>query len=432
MGKFPMTKWLTSISATRVRRVPRGLLLLLFLGAAVGCSEGARPEGDATSEFASPGVSPEPACEISLALERGTRLPAVSLPATEGDALNYDAVRFVRLMADGGAVVASRTLPRLTFFDGTGDRVWRVGRPGAGPGDFWAIDRLWVMPGDTLRVLDLRAMSESRFTPEGDLLERRALEVHFGRGVTPISPLADGRWVVAEGSGTGSIQAPDRGLRQDSLSVTLWDAQGRTLDTLAHYVGALRLGDMSRFLETSQALMVTVPFQGETGVRVVGDTLLVISDGREGFLTLVHIGSRAQTRVTVPDASRPIPQEEVDGWIRDYLERQTPPVRAWVGPQIQELPFPGRTPVYDGVGIAWDGAREVFWVPEHRPPDPAADTLRVSIVDVNGVVHGRVELPGFRRILEVRDDRAVAVEVSGSGEDTVWVIPVVCARRTAP
>src|SRR5687768_13815625 len=151
-------------------KLRRLLCAILFLGASyVGCSVADRSAG----EFL---VRDSAGVEIILNRSSSRKqfqawslsaTPELRIGASEGDSLyQFYRVAAVRTLPDGRIVVANAGTRELRFYDPFGAFISRVGRDGAGPGEFRSIDRLSVVQ-DSIWVSDPRLTRVSVFTLQG-------------------------------------------------------------------------------------------------------------------------------------------------------------------------------------------------------------------------------------------------------------------------
>jgi hypothetical protein len=85
---------------------------------------------------------------------------------TDGGAI-FGRIVDVGVTADGGVVVLDEMNAEITWFDSAGIMVDRVGRSGAGPGEFSVPRGLYVSPEDGILILDARNVRISNYMLEG-------------------------------------------------------------------------------------------------------------------------------------------------------------------------------------------------------------------------------------------------------------------------
>ncbi|WP_420448280.1 hypothetical protein [Candidatus Palauibacter sp.] len=82
----------------------------------------------------------------------------------------FDLVRGVTLLSDGSVAVADRGTASVRIFSPTGEYLRSMGREGAGPGEFRSPYLMWVLPGDTLWVGNLRPWHFNVFAADGEFV----------------------------------------------------------------------------------------------------------------------------------------------------------------------------------------------------------------------------------------------------------------------
>lgn len=145
-----------------------------------------------------------------------------------------DGVRAAVRLADGSVAVADRS-QQVRVFAGDGTLVRRIGRRGAGPGEFRALNMLRALDGDTLMAFDAQPDRVSYFSPGGELLRERTLPLsEYGLGVRLFGPFGDGEFIAAVRTGrmTGLRTRPEDGPVRDSLMlVQIPSAGGSAAET---------------------------------------------------------------------------------------------------------------------------------------------------------------------------------------------------------
>lgn len=204
----------------RCSRVRRGAVCVLLL-AFGGCAAEAAPEFQVGATD-SAGIrivvnSPEP---LDLQQWRLDPEPELVLGREGGppEAL-LDGVRGAVRLADGSVAVADRS-QQVRLFAGDGTLVRRIGRQGAGPGEFRALNMLRALDGDTLMAYDSQSDRLSYFALDGELVRERTLPLsEYGLGVRLFGPFGDGDFIAAVRSErmTGLRTRPEDGPARDSL-----------------------------------------------------------------------------------------------------------------------------------------------------------------------------------------------------------------------
>lgn len=82
----------------------------------------------------------------------------------------FESIRFGRFLPDGNVVIADGKALFLRIYDVRGRRVAEFGRNGAGPGEFLAIDGVWVTPSERIAVWDSQLSRFTVFDLDGSLV----------------------------------------------------------------------------------------------------------------------------------------------------------------------------------------------------------------------------------------------------------------------
>jgi len=228
--------------------------------------------------------------------------PTVRIGSVEGDETALTDVTAVLPWDDGSVFVASRSDASVRRFAADGSFLGSFGRPGDGPGEFRRItavgragDRIWVLDGATSRF--------TFFTPEGELLESRRVELPpEPSGMAHLYPYAlgpDGRTVYAAYSvptlppGSGVEVPPQTHLVADltegepravvtapwghTFFVVQWDDQGATAGPLPWRDAPLIAADPRRGVFFVMEYDTGAPAERAaievTAVGAAGDTL---------------------------------------------------------------------------------------------------------------------------------------------------------------
>lgn len=94
----------------------------------------------------------------------------------------------VALAPDGGLYAADYHTAEIVRLSADGSRLWKRGGKGDGPGEFGMLYRLAVRPDGTLLAYDFAENSISFFTPEGEFVEHRRLDVRLRAVDDVVSP----------------------------------------------------------------------------------------------------------------------------------------------------------------------------------------------------------------------------------------------------
>lgn len=148
----------------------------------------------------------------------------------------FTQIRAIRELSDGRVLVVDprdRIVQLVDFKAGTGTR---VGRTGAGPGEYGLPDRIIALPGDSSAIFDPDNSRYLIITPDGKTGATFRIEdggVRMGgRGAAPRGTDARGRIFI---EGSAFVATADGGIAAgDSAPVLRMDRGAKKLDTLAY------------------------------------------------------------------------------------------------------------------------------------------------------------------------------------------------------
>ncbi len=133
-----------------------------------------------------------------------TLSPSPAMQVTgRNDVLEYlfsPNVAAVGRLSDGRIVVGDQWSFNVRVFDTNGRHQRTFGEMGSGPGQLAPITRIFILPADTIAVVDGRV---SLFTPEGRFIRVESMGI---AGMTPLARLADGDWISRRGTGRDSVR----------------------------------------------------------------------------------------------------------------------------------------------------------------------------------------------------------------------------------
>lgn len=118
---------------------------------------------------------------VSAAAVRGV-VDEIRIAPTADDTSLFAEVFEFDVAADGGLFVFDQSNRTLLLFDSTGALVRRIGRRGAGPGEFASNNGMVVLPDGRLALWDSQNARVSFFTPGGDFVSSWVVPAGFSTG----------------------------------------------------------------------------------------------------------------------------------------------------------------------------------------------------------------------------------------------------------
>jgi hypothetical protein len=331
--------------------------------------------------------------------------------------------------ADGRLFVFDRPSNVLLVFDSSGTRLHRVGRQGAGPGEFNANSGMVVLRDGRLALWDSRNARISFFSPEGEFLTSWVVPAGFSTSNGLRSDTSGAvylyRPVTAPRGGEilgrfGLVRLQDGGAFGDSLVPPDLPVERVT------YI-ARREGSTSATSPTHAPRFMWEWHPDGHFVSVASSTFRVEVSRPGRALRIV----RDAAAVPVPDDERAWDQERITISLRGV-----DPGWVWRGP-----PIPAEKPPVAGLSVARDGR---IWVrvatpsepipedardvqrPDRPPPARYRDAVVYEVFARDGRFLGRVGLPLGSQWMQADGDRVWLLQRDELG------LPAVTRLRIEP
>jgi hypothetical protein len=329
--------------------------------------------------------------------------PLVDVGGEEGDANQQfarvaDAVR----LSDGTLLVADGQVNELRAFDAQGRYLRTLGRAGGGPGEFKGLEKLYLLPGDTVAAFDYMSARLSFFAPTGA----------FARGVglgrlekdlppRPLGVFSDGSLLVGPMYNPVFNNSPKPS--RDTVPLARYSAAGAQSASLGRVAGE----ETVTLVNTSGegfAMRDRVPFGLATSFAVHGDRLLVGDNAKYELVerrpdgAVVRLIRRAGEPEAVTEADRAAYLEQ-----RRSAMSQSDRFREAAERMLKSMPFPPRKGHFAGLRMDAEGNA---WVERH--PAPGADTPW-DVFDAEGRLLGTVTTPAGLRVTQIGADFVAGV-----------------------
>ncbi len=392
--------------------------LLILLAACVGGDSG---QG---GERASGPVAPTSHDSSGVTIDEygadiAARAPLVTVDTTPlyragagNDAIDLAPFGDVGLLSDGGMVAVDRARTQMLLFNADGSLRGMAGKSGEGPGEFRAINRMFVVPGDSIVAADV-GPRVAIFSARGELARTFAVPIvsEFPTQHT-LTGRADGdRWYLAPFS-TATNGPPEMMPNVDRpVSIGLvgesagpggpWDTL-TTVRPIPQVRATMHLGGQAREI-------LTVPLYSRNPSAVlVGQGELAIADGGPWEVRIYGANGLARI-IRAPVARIPVTAAMIDASVTGRVaavRRQRPDLPDSVLVQI-ELTF-REQPVTDtlpAVSRLMPASADVIWLVE--PVITGADSLRATAISLSRGVIGRLELPDPGNVAALGPDRMV-------------------------
>ena len=234
----------------------------------------------------------------------------------EGDDENlwFSQVGGIGRLSDGSIALVDEASSEVRLFSEDGRHLWTAGGFGEGPGEFDQAWYLWVLPGDTLWVGNIRPWHYKLFTREGEFV--RAVE-----RVTPYGNPTRGGGVLDNGvsiNGSWRSSSPRNFTTPDTLVLEAHDRDAefvRTVARLAHRV----YGTTRRSEALQPNTVFSMLFSARAMAHATANTIAV-GDGRDTEVRLLDGELRLRRIVRWSESGREVTSADVKAYRDDYLE----------------------------------------------------------------------------------------------------------------
>lgn len=304
-----------------------------------------------------------------------------------------------RILPDGGALVGDFRAGTIYGIGPDGSLLGTWGRKGQGPGEYQGLGAI-LLRGDSILVSDGRLRRVTLLSPGGEVLATRRLAGTFLHQASTI--LSDGRLLVVPGEGYGGVAEMRPAWVFETQPILAVDPDGGTVDTLAE------LPHLRRWYGTPGASPGPVPVKGRAGGFVDGfawarfDEREIRWYDRSG--RLVQVARWDEEPVPLNSEWR---RRRVLGLEEAYRSRGAG--ESFMVARLDELEegldrHEGPLPYWDSFHVDRLGN---VWLGRYTLPGEPPGGWRVFTR--NGMFIGWVDLPEVIAILDITDDRILAV-----------------------
>lgn len=372
----------------------------------------------------------------AAALDRAPQLMLSPTPiATVGDDANgtFDLTDIdqVVLLADGRIVTRAAVGSRLLVFgaDGRGQR--RLGRDGAGPGEFSNLGEMARLDGDTLLVVDAGNARFSWWLPDGALIGERSFAA--GQPIDPFATVAgalpDGRLVMHSASLPSGVS--DR-ITRPAVPVVLVDGTTGARREIALVPGR-EVVKVEAHSRGHRRLVMDVLRFGRSAHVIVWDSLIVTAAGEGYVIDVRRTDGRVALQIRVRRPRRVVTSAMREARIAEELEQFDHQRERRADPEparrlIREAPFADSLPPYSALFETPD--RTTLWVVDARAPTDSGWAATAFRAD--GAITGRLIVAGPGRPVAFGNARVVVRTEDADGVVSLRVHRIVAAVRGPP
>lgn len=304
-----------------------------------------------------------------------------------------------RILQDGGALIGEFGEGRIYRIGTDGQVRGTWGRKGEGPGEYQALDAI-LFRSDSILVSDGRLRRITILSADGELDTTRPLPGAFLHQVSAV--FDDGRLLLVPGDAYGPVPETRPEWVFETQPVLAADPEASTVDTLVD------LPHLRRWYGTRGAGPGPVQVKGRAGGFLEG-FVWARNDVRE--VRWYDDSGRLVQMARWDEEPVPLTAEWRRNMARTLEERLQSggAAQSVVAARLEELEkeldrHEGPLPYWNSFHVDRLGN---VWLSEYPPPDQAPGRWRVFARD--GTFVGWIDLPGVVAILDITDDRILAV-----------------------
>jgi hypothetical protein len=299
-----------------------------------------------------------------------------------------------RRLGDGRILVVNSGTNELRFYDPEGRHLATRGGSGGGPGEFRALQRVWMMPGDSLLAYDFMPTRLSVHSPDGEFVRSYGISAPDGRQVIVRGLLADGSLIV-EGAPVWDAEGAGDGVVRDSVPYYRYDGDGNLLGEIGRFPSA----EVFRVLTAEGVRMGSLPYSRIPAKAVAGDGFYFAS-ATDYEIDAHSAAGELRRRIRLDVSPRPVTEADVRRFQATQLEAaERGGRRAIVARMLDQMPRPETMPPYGALLL--DDDRNV-WVSDYRA-DPAEEPVW-RVFSEQGEYRGEVRMPAGFEPLHIGTD----------------------------
>lgn len=320
-----------------------------------------------------------------------------------------------RILADGGALVSDFAAGAVYRVGPDGSVTGSWGRKGEGPGEYQALDAM-VVNGDSIIVSDGRLRRVTVLSWEGEVLATSALAGNFHHQVSAI--LNDGRLLFAPGEGYSVVADTRPEWVFETQPILAGRLQGAAADTLAE------LPHLRRWYGTRGASPGPVSVRGRAGGFAEGFAWARADEPEvrwyDGSGRLVQVARWDEEPMPLtPESRRRMTQNLEDAFRSQGADESF--VQARLGELEDGLDrHEGPLPYWDSFHVDRQGNA---WMRQYALPEEPSERWRV--ITREGVFMGWVDLPEVIAVLDITEDRVLAVRLDALDVPAVVMLELV-------
>jgi hypothetical protein len=309
-------------------------------------------------------------------------------------------------LSDGRVVIADQWSFIVRTYSPAGKHLRTFGGKGKNPGELQVITRMFILPGDTIAIVDGRV---SLFSGEGELIR---VESMGASGLTPLDHFSSGAWLARRDTGTDSVRIMR--VARSSFGASPSDTGVRLA------VFDPRLG--SAGARQPKRTLAPTPFLPSLVIEGMPDGFLM-GDGRTYEIAEYSAAGQLR-RIIRRDIDLTLTEADRELYSEGEIATRTGEARKAAVVRLQATVFPKTIPAYQR--ILHDPSGRI-WVQDHiRAPHIP---LQWTVFDRQGKMLGTVQVPVGFRVFEVGKDYVLGRLRDASGDAYIQLYRLTPARR---
>lgn len=321
----------------------------------------------------------------------------------------FNQIGIVKRLSNGRTLVTMG--PDIRYYDAQGKYVAKAGGRGQGPGEFQYIQGLYVLPGDTLLVLN----SRSKVWLTGDGKYVRSV-------VMNLEPLNTGGWfsegaaLLPNGNMMGQQyqqETPEMLLKMKELHRPV--LRYAILDFATGKLSPLIVAGGIRQMQITNRNTAIQPFSPHAR-DAIGTDRVYVGDNDTTFVSMFTFDGKPLGRITVADRATPVTARDLEEsrkasleWAGNDAQRKTEFEAGWsVVPKPKRFPYWGKA-IADATGDLWIS----------DPSASARAAVTWSVFDRAGRRVARVAMPVGFAPREIGADYVLGVQRDDLGVETI-------------
>ena len=346
--------------------------------------------------------------------------PVLEVPNERWDGPSLFRVGDVVPLARHRLAVANQGSHEVLVVDSAGSVAFRMGREGAGPGEFRDITSMTVIPDDSLAVWDGTSFRLSVFDDNGSLGHETVL--------SDLLKVTNGSWATIHSLGQGDLV-----FATGTLDQTPHDGGSRALsESVRIGTGGARKASYGMFPGTESFFtggwMGMVPFGARTTVTTVGNEF-VVGTAVKTEIRIFGLGGALGRILRWPDRDRAVTDARFNAYVDEAVAEVPEAQQAKLRDRLNRMPRAGDEPPYWTV-LADD--RGQIWVGDYPGQESvvglASPGRHWLVFGPNGAIRAKLETPSGFEVKSIRGSDIVGVYKNELGEESLRVYRIAGPR----